>query len=439
MQLLEANKKRLLTQADWIGINASKPVQLQFVSCKQKEKIGKRRRTTGKCRAQKRQCVEGELKPRKPQLQHQTFAKFLGSCANRDGSKNIQIRIGTEALTDGQSVRLEEYAQSEAFSSLMLFEQDDLVSRASATCEDARHHSDASRCAESVASRGDCDKLHKQQLTTANVDEYNRSTCSFGPVDRGHNDERNLRFVFRGRASPMDLRTHRVTGRQKMDETQLLKERASVSTCQTKHVHRITNDSEDPSVYAIVDQEPWMAYLAISDVSSRANDTEICTKDELQLDESITGNESACDTRWSKGATRGLEEEDGESFGAASKCESLASLRRGIGRAAAGYVPEMKGIRADQPNWSYLQTLDEDEKEWQAFVFGSDQSPSLPRAQLDARRRFAQTVVEYAQEACSQQLPLSVAASCASTLPGMKPKFRRFGSSIRDRGQGAAD
>ncbi|EUC33115.1 hypothetical protein COCCADRAFT_96923 [Bipolaris zeicola 26-R-13] len=376
MQLLEANKKRLLTRADWIGIDASKPVQLQFVSCKQKEKIGKRRRTSGKCRAQRRQCVEGELKPKKPHLQHRSFAKLLESRANQDGPENIHIRIGTEALTDEESDQLEECAQSEACSSPMLFKQDDLVSHVAATCEDARHHGDASSCAES----------------------------------------RNLRFVFRGRASPMGLRTHHVTGRQKMDETQLLEERASASTCQAKHVHRVTNDSEDPSAYAIVDQEPWMAYLAISDVSSRENDTGVCTKDELQLDESIAGNESGCDTRWSKGATQGLEEEDGESFGVASKCECLASLGRGIvGRAATGYVPEMKGIRADQPNWSHVQTLGEDEKEWQAFVLGSDQSQSLPRVQLNARRRFAQTVVEYAQEACSEQLPLSIAASCAST------------------------
>lgn len=369
MQLLEANKKRLLTQADWIGIDAAKPVQLQFVSCKQKEKIGKRRRRTGKCRAQKRQRVEGELKPKKPQLQHRSFAKLLESCASRDGPEDIEVRIGTEALTDGQSAQLQECVQSEVCSSPMLFEQDDLVSRDSATCEDGGHH-----------------------------------------------DERNLRFVFRGRASPMGLRTQHVTGRQKMDETQLLEEPASVSTCRAKHVHGVTNDSEDPSVYAIVDQEPWMAYLAISDVSSRANDAGIWPKDELQLEgKSIGGNESACDTRWSKGATQGVEEEDGESFGAASRCECLALLKRGIGRAAAGYVPEMKGIRADQPNWSHVQTLDEDEKEWQAFVLGSDQSRSLPRAQLDARRCFAQTAVEYAQEACSKQLPLSVAASCAST------------------------
>ncbi|EUC51111.1 hypothetical protein COCMIDRAFT_80024 [Bipolaris oryzae ATCC 44560] len=378
MQLLEANKKRLLTQADWIGIDASKPVQLQSVSCKQKEKIGKRRRRSGKCRAQKRQCVEGGFKPKKPHLEHRSFAKLLESRANRDGPKNIEIRIGTEALADGQSAQVEECAQSEACSSPMLFEQDDLVSHVSATCEDARHHGDASSCAES----------------------------------------RNLRFVFRGRASPMGLRTHHVTGRQEMDETRLLEERTSVSTCQAKHVHRVTNDSEDPSVYAIVDQEPWMAYLAISDVSSRANDTGICTKDKLQLNESITGNESGYDTGWSKGAAiQGEEDEDSEGFRAASRCESLASLRRGTGRAATGYVPEMKGICADQPNWSHVQTLDEDEKEWQAFVLGSDQSRSLPRVQVDARRRFAQTVVEYAQKACSEQLPLSVAASCASTPP----------------------
>ncbi|KAJ5058541.1 hypothetical protein J3E72DRAFT_340074, partial [Bipolaris maydis] len=121
MQLLEANKKRLLTQADWIGIDAAKPVQLQFVSCKQKEKIGKRRRRTGKCRAQKRQRVEGELKPKKPQLQHRSFAKLLESCASRDGPEDIEVRIGTEALTDGQSAQLQECVQSEVCSSPMLF------------------------------------------------------------------------------------------------------------------------------------------------------------------------------------------------------------------------------------------------------------------------------------------------------------------------------
>jgi hypothetical protein len=41
---LEASKKRLLQQSDWVGLSSSQPLQMQFFSRLDKERIGKRRR-----------------------------------------------------------------------------------------------------------------------------------------------------------------------------------------------------------------------------------------------------------------------------------------------------------------------------------------------------------------------------------------------------------
>jgi hypothetical protein len=447
IELLEAKKRRLLTQPDWIGISPSKPVSLQFLSCKQKERIGKRRITTGKGNVMKRQCINGDSKREDLDAQHRTFAEFLQDRVKHGKPENIRIHIGTDAMTDTHSTQLEEHARSEASSDLMLFEQnrsftdqpagdvefgplvtsqghtvmsaveqDGVFSHASATGEDARHHDNVSGHAQSAAVRNACGKLLAQQpqLAAAILDEHE----GFRFVHPARDDECALRLVFSGSDSSMGIRTLNATGKQEIDETQLPREPTLALRSQAEHVHRITNDSEDLSAYAIVDREPWTAYLAISDNCSRPHDTRIHTRELLQLDDTDTKNKSGAATSWSQHATQG--QDDGGSFGTLPNSDSLPSLRRGIRRPVAGHGSEMKLIRRSPPNSTDLQPLDEDEKRWQAFVLGCDKRQALQMQRAHqhqhAGRHFAQTF-QYPENVRSGYLPLSVAAGSASSPP----------------------
>ena len=124
MQHFEANKKRLLTQQDWIGVKPSKPVSLQSLGYKQDGQIGRRRITSGKCSVAKRQYDHGKSSRRDPDRQDRTFAKPFQGHTKHEKPKDIRIRIGTDALTDAFTnfARIEGYAESEPCSEMMLFE-----------------------------------------------------------------------------------------------------------------------------------------------------------------------------------------------------------------------------------------------------------------------------------------------------------------------------
>ncbi|KAG9194174.1 hypothetical protein G6011_04209 [Alternaria panax] len=125
LQLLEVNRKRLLIQHDWVGIDPLKPVSLQFQSSREKSKIGKRRRTTrGHGAAPRRENNDG-FRDEDLHLANNDFADMLGRNGPHQDVDNIRIRIGTDAMTNTYSTYLNHYAQSHASSELMLFDQEE--------------------------------------------------------------------------------------------------------------------------------------------------------------------------------------------------------------------------------------------------------------------------------------------------------------------------
>lgn len=122
-QLLEANKKRLLRQQDWVGIAPSKPVELQYSSMKDKARTGKRRKLDGKSRA-----VTCRLKPITFPYgsgQNDRVDTFMsGALPVPAVANNVRIRIGSDALTTAASTQPINCAASQANSDSMLFDEE---------------------------------------------------------------------------------------------------------------------------------------------------------------------------------------------------------------------------------------------------------------------------------------------------------------------------
>ncbi|KAJ8110001.1 hypothetical protein OPT61_g7041 [Boeremia exigua] len=124
-QLLEANKKRLLRQQDWVGIVPSKPVELQYFPSKERAPTGKRRKLNATSRA-----VTRRLKPvtfphgivQEELDEDDTF--ISGALPVRATTNDIRVRIGSDALTTAASTQPINYASSQANSDSMLFDEE---------------------------------------------------------------------------------------------------------------------------------------------------------------------------------------------------------------------------------------------------------------------------------------------------------------------------
>jgi hypothetical protein len=124
LQWLEANRKRLLTQQDWVGIDLAKPVSLRFQSSREKSRIGKRRRTKKGRSAAPRQRDNEEFRDKDLELANDNFSRMLRGSGPHQNVDNMRIRIGTDAMTSIYSTQLNQHAQSHASSELMLFDQE---------------------------------------------------------------------------------------------------------------------------------------------------------------------------------------------------------------------------------------------------------------------------------------------------------------------------
>jgi len=437
-RLLEANKKRLLTQPDWVGIHASKPVSLQFLSREQKEKIGKRRATRATHGAIKKQKVDRRSWRKDPDHQRATFVKSFHDGVRRNSGESIRIRIGVDALTDTYSTQPQEYAQSHASSESMLFdqgrspiherfgrtgsrpsrtsgrqtimsayEQNGAHRPMSMTSEGAQCNDHASGSAEA---RNACGKLLKlqPQPTTVTLDERASSTPGFRPIHGAHGNEGTLHLVFSGSNSPASIRTHKAASGREVDETKQHRKASSPCASQAKRVHHhVATDSKNPAAYAIVDQEPWTMYLAISDDCSVPYDRAIHTRDMVHSNfDTAPSNEAA--TKWSQHVSQG---QDDDRHGAASSISgSLPSVRRAVWKRIPGRAVE-DAIRQSNPtltNWRNSE--DDDERNWQAFVLGNDSNPCLQAG------RSSPLMSKSPERTSSKHVPLCVAVSSMSPL-----------------------
>jgi hypothetical protein len=114
---LEASRHTLLAKSDWVGLSPSRPLQMQFSSYQEKERIGKRRK------------IDREIKSRREQFRDESvhFNKGVGKTPEREicvnsvlGGipKDINVRIGDDALISQVSITQQQIPQVEALLTL---------------------------------------------------------------------------------------------------------------------------------------------------------------------------------------------------------------------------------------------------------------------------------------------------------------------------------
>ncbi|KAI4627051.1 uncharacterized protein J4E87_004393 [Alternaria ethzedia] len=403
LHLLEANRKRLLTQKDWVGIDPSKPVSLRFRSSREKSKIGKRRRTTRGRGAAPRRKDKDEFGNEVHNFADDAFAQVLGDSGPRQRLDDVRIRIGTDAMTNTYSTQLDQYAQSHASSESMLFDQEeplaqlrsakppvdlellaatsafeqaDVASRAPSTGEQPQHYGLARRsvaspspdASEQKSFTGDQFELQCQPATMTSR-ENESSTHDFRLTHHAYGEERAFRLAFSGSNSTAGARGRTASDGNQIGETKPFDDPDSVGESKTGYVHQRNIDREQSvgvdvsGANTIVDEGPWKTYLAISDGSSHS-DKSILSRSCVPHDYPTKrhNNEAAMD--WSQHATQGQGNES--RISSSSVSASLPSLKRGVRKPISAHASDMALIRRDRPVNAAVQSLDEDEKNWQA-------------------------------------------------------------------------
>ncbi|KAE8866782.1 hypothetical protein PTNB73_04876 [Pyrenophora teres f. teres] len=468
VQLLEAKRKRLLAQQDWVGIDPSKPVSLRFLPSKEKEKIGKRRRKSRSHCAILRKRKDDEFGRGQPHAAGEAFARPFGCGAMRDKDEDIKIRIGADALTDTYSTQADDHAQSHASSDPMLFDQEsppalqhpEKLDSASpvnlqlhAACDASEqitygplapltgenahycpidwHHGRPPGRDASEQGMLACSplELHAQHAAVEPKPVEN-STPGYRLTHCGHGDARPLRLIFGG---PAGGRTRIAPGNDEIGETQTFDESDLATMSRTEHMHQAniameqSRAEEASAIPTIVDEEPWKRYLAIFDGTSSHSDTAAQPGNSTLQAISIARNDSEAAANWSQYAT--ASRSDGSRASPSSISASLPSLERGVGRRTWAHSFDTDTNCQGVKNQTTLQTLDDDELNWRAFVFGSEDQSSVQSAHDVARGNLP----DYSEDASSMYLGHSVAVGTISPRPANTAV--RFASYVRHDAQ----
>ncbi|KAF2628494.1 hypothetical protein BU25DRAFT_37002 [Macroventuria anomochaeta] len=313
-QLLEANKKRLLKQQDWIGVAPSRPVDLQFLSIKEKSRIGKRRKSDGKSKAVTRRrspttfprrAGQGELERR-----GDTFMRALPVVT---AAANIRVRIGSDDLTTAASTQPKNYARSQTNSDSMLFDEEGVdaarqmeseapqsvtpsghalaANPRSNVNQPAKSDSDFSLQHGQSAHRGltegpDVHANERIRYVAAEANTLDQSVQQSEATDPSYRlthhvggIERPLKLVFDRRSPSRVGHTASPTGQ--IGKAQRVHATFNAKETETGHASRNVGEAHQsvirrpPNAPAIVDDEPWRTYLDIGTSSSgqvRVND-----------------------------------------------------------------------------------------------------------------------------------------------------------------------
>ena len=447
LHLLETNRKRLLTQQDWVGIDPSKPVSLRFRSSREKSKIGKRRRTTRGRGAVPRRKDNDEFGNEDHNFEDDAFAQVLGHSVPRQRLDDIRIRIGTDAMTNTYSTQLDQCAQSRASSESMLFDQEeplaqlrsakpsvnlellaatstfeqaDVASRAPSTGEQTQHYgfvrrsvaSPSSGASEQKSSTGNPLELQCQPaIITSRMN--GSSTHDFRLTHYAYGEERAFGFAFSGSNSTACARGCNASDGHQIGEKKPFSDPDSAGESKMGYVHQLNIDRERlvgvdvSAAHTIVDEGPWKTYLAISDRSSHS-DTSIPSRSSVpHYPAKRHNNEAAMD--WSQHATQGQGNES--RISSSSISASLPALKRGVRKPISAHASDMAIIRRDRPVNAAVQSLDEEERNWQAFVFQGDDKH---QGMHDHARKTSPLVPKYSENSSSRCLPLSRAVSSVS-------------------------
>ncbi|KAF2822086.1 hypothetical protein CC86DRAFT_448494 [Ophiobolus disseminans] len=438
-QLLEANRKRLLRQNDWIGVTPSRAVNLNFLSRLEKSKIGRRREVDGKHGATTRR---GDPSGFATQRAHPTDDQYTGPLeqgAMQANATGIRVRIGTDALTTACSTQAVGRNLSHASSDAMLFDQPASGVERQDMLEIARERpDDAAYSGKSVndrqptwadeqarggprhlcrleASNHSCEPdLHgprNQQRVIASAEgvpegtSRDRSTPSFRITQQVEGVEHPLRLVFVTPTSDPNIRSHHTL---QSDGNGVDTAHAGMSETGSKH-HLgngpdIGFESEAKSASAIVDERPWKSLFDIPENSSSHTTTSKTSGKSMVHHHFTARRREAESTRWSQHATQG-----NDTLSSSLVSASLPSLKQGSQTRVPAHV---LGTDLQHRNKVAVGKVNEEEKQWEDFIFGSDK-----RSSSETSIEHRESSVHRTWKDSSGYLPLSAAVSSLRSTP----------------------
>ncbi|KAF2851785.1 hypothetical protein T440DRAFT_394426 [Plenodomus tracheiphilus IPT5] len=417
-QLLEANRERLLKRPDWIGVNPSKPVNLPFVSFTDKHGIGKRRKTEVKPNVTTRRGAIANLAG-KP-TQDDVRIEGLHDKVRRDDLDYMRIRIGTDALTSAYSTQRHECGQSQDSADPMLFEQlipnagtgqrlefvrpvNHWPDAASSTFQqddpapnvlpltddhnwretdfgDKTNQSPFLENSERNGFEGEQTDTRASHVHTI-LDTSQRSGSSaigFRMTHRVKDGQQPLRLIFVDQEYCEDAASQKRTGdscfKHSIQNRKKLYRDVPLLASAAQRLQHVETDADRPSskepsaARTIVDVKAWESFLAIATENSGHSATTLDSgNSNLRLYPTARNSDKTV-TTWSQLATQG----DETQISSSAISASLPSIRRGIGRPAFADAYASGCHNLGFPARKQDPDLQENEKLWRAFVFGSD-------------------------------------------------------------------
>ncbi|KAF3033472.1 hypothetical protein E8E11_003068 [Didymella keratinophila] len=448
-QLLEANKERLLRQQDWVGVARSRPVDMHFLSIKEKSRTGKRRKLDAKnATSTRRQSPTTFLRQTgQDQLVGHDDTFMSGALPVLTTADNIRIRIGSEVLTTAASTQPNNDARSQTKSDSMLFDEEGedatqvLESDAPRSIPSASHtHAADPRLDVSLRVQSDRSYLPEQGPYARNnptqrpddhakrnyhtaagsdvLDQSSHESEATGPSYRLMHHvggvERPLKLVFGKRrpsmTSPAASAIHR-TG-------ELQHVHADLTAKETKTGYVSRNFGEPPQLGvrrhpyppSIDDQEPWRPYLDTGTSSSGHVRVDDGTGTSVPQPHVPAQNTKADRTSWPQHAAQG----NLTHVNLSKVSASLPAVTPQGGR-----VPAARPL----PRPSVIKEVNNDEALWQSFVLGSD--PQSTTETIHTHSEASEDSMSRATKGyASTRLPLSNAVTSVSSIPFPSTPFK---------------
>ncbi|KAF2740189.1 hypothetical protein EJ04DRAFT_234693 [Polyplosphaeria fusca] len=292
-QSLEAHKKRLLERQDWAGLAVSRPLSMHFASKREKDGIGKRRKTEG--RHAIRRGGNGEERRCRSRTHHEPG--LFDARGRRNDVESVKIRIGTAALMS-QTPRLNsdyvdtngDQTREHESSDLMLFDH----ANENAAVGILGYGHEVAGCTDFGRTEG-CDAEDgRDHVSSLSADEYQetipldnevqpgKARAAHSPIHMqgigsdfrllqqvGGGAAESLRFVFDHR---FDIPTEVSAQEEAADNAEM----AKLGNRRARAHGPLTNGVLDGRA-PIVDQSPWQAFLAIPEASSSRSRSEKST------------------------------------------------------------------------------------------------------------------------------------------------------------------
>ncbi|KAH7092137.1 hypothetical protein FB567DRAFT_231599 [Paraphoma chrysanthemicola] len=442
VQLLQANKKRLLQQRDWIGVAPSDPVKLRRLPSEEKRRHGRRRKVEGQHVAITRRGEHMD-----PTLSHlqptdDRYANAFITSSVQPPLDPIRVRIGTDALTNACSTQPGDFEQSQTSSDPMLFDQQndagpqdqhrlpqlnplpirkcDSTNKSFRQATDSKHagsHNWFRSCGSSAHCR------HKQEFHRSGTEQGTPMSVKKGPAAQNTSpktritrnvkgNDHPLRFVFESSTSPtMNHPGNELQQSQSRDpEHSIAMNETDVRHSTAMRLGTIPEPSMESDATAantIVNAEAGALLLEKLDQSSSRSSPYKSSILSVVHDHPTVHHREVESTKWSQHAIEGNQTRVSSS----SLSVSLPALNR---HALLRFGPPAHALKKglDRCHNSGMQEHDADEQVWHDFIFSSDEESSS-----EAMQPHVHDSEQRPWQGSSSYLPLSVAVSSIRSTP----------------------